>query len=74
MSVESAQNGDSSVENRLLALAKSKQDGISNDDVKDHMPDVSLSEITAAINKCLKNGYNLNLLIKLLYLFPHLFL
>lgn len=58
MSAKSFQNGDNSLVNRLLVLAKSKPDGISNDDVKEHMPEVSLPEITAAINQCLKNGYN----------------
>lgn len=51
-----AQNGDSSIEDRLLELAKSRPDGISNDDIKQHMPEISLPEITAVINKCLKNG------------------
>lgn len=58
MSAESSQNGDYNVINRLLDLAKSKPNGISNEDVKEHMPNVSLPEITAAINQCLKNGYN----------------
>lgn len=57
MSSETTQNGDRSVEDRLIELAISKPEGISNDDIKQHIPDVSLPEITAAINKCLKNGY-----------------
>ncbi|KAJ8934184.1 hypothetical protein NQ314_013538, partial [Rhamnusium bicolor] len=57
MSGETSQNGDlSSVENRLLELAKSQPEGISNADIKEHISDVPLPEITAVINKCLKNG------------------
>lgn len=56
MSADTAQNGDGSIEDRLVELAKSQPDGISNDDIKQHMPEVPLPEITAIINKCLKNG------------------
>lgn len=53
----SSQNEDqNSIENRLLELAKSLPEGISNDDIKQHMKDVPLPEITPIINKCLKNG------------------
>lgn len=57
MSEGLSQNGDqNSIESRLLELAKSQPEGISNDDVKEHMKDVPLPEITLIINKCLKNG------------------
>ncbi|XP_018577814.1 probable DNA-directed RNA polymerase III subunit RPC6 [Anoplophora glabripennis] len=57
MSEESSQNGDrNNVESQLLELAKSQPEGISNDDIKEHMKDVPLPEITLIINKCLKNG------------------
>ncbi|KAJ8981346.1 hypothetical protein NQ317_002883 [Molorchus minor] len=44
------------VESRLLELAKSKPEGISNSDIKEHIADIPLAQITAVINKCLKNG------------------
>lgn len=56
MSAGAALNGDNSIEDRLLELAKSKPEGISHDDIKQHMPEITLQEITAVINKCLKNG------------------
>ncbi|XP_050514754.1 probable DNA-directed RNA polymerase III subunit RPC6 [Diabrotica virgifera virgifera] len=60
MSTQSSQNGNVSesteAENRLIELAKSNSEGISNDDITKHMPDVPLTEITTIINKCLKNG------------------
>lgn len=57
MSSEShTQNGDTTVEDQLLELAKSKPVGITNDDIRHQIPDISLPEITAVINKCLKNG------------------
>ncbi|CAH1108672.1 unnamed protein product [Psylliodes chrysocephalus] len=60
MNEEIATNGNATetneTENNLLELAKSNPDGISNDDIKRHMPDIPLTEITAIINKCLKNG------------------
>lgn len=56
MSAEASQRGENNVEERLLDLAKSQPNGISNDDIKEHMPDVPLPDITAAINKFLKKG------------------
>ncbi|KAJ8963180.1 hypothetical protein NQ318_018645, partial [Aromia moschata] len=57
MSQGTSQNGDlSTVEQRLLELAKSKPEGISNADIKEHISDIPLTEITVIINKCLKNG------------------
>ncbi|CAG9821552.1 unnamed protein product [Phaedon cochleariae] len=53
METEPSQND---VETRLLDLAKSQPNGVSNDDVKAHLSDVPLPELTAIINKCLKNG------------------
>lgn len=57
MSGASSQHGDNIIEERLLEMAKSQPNGICNDDIKQHMPNVSLPKITAVINKCLKNGY-----------------
>lgn len=57
MSGEASLNGGSiNVEERLLQLAKANPEGISNDDIKEHITDVPLAEVTAVINKCLKNG------------------
>ncbi|KAK9869329.1 hypothetical protein WA026_003083 [Henosepilachna vigintioctopunctata] len=43
-------------EHKLIELAKSKPDGISNDDIKSAIPDAKIEDIAAAINKFLKNG------------------
>lgn len=43
-------------EDRLLELAKSNPDGITNNDIKQEIPNLSLEETTTIINKCLKNG------------------
>ncbi|XP_060531084.1 probable DNA-directed RNA polymerase III subunit RPC6 [Cylas formicarius] len=51
---DSIENG--AVENQLLELAKSKPEGVSNKDLKDHLPDVPLADITRIINKCLRSG------------------
>nr|CAH7763144.1 unnamed protein product [Callosobruchus chinensis] len=46
----------SALELRLLELAKSNVEGISNDDIKEQIPDISLPDLTNVINKFLKNG------------------
>lgn len=51
-----SQTENSTVEYRLLELAKIHPDGISNDSVKKDLSDVPLTEITVVINKFLKNG------------------
>ncbi|XP_057654037.1 probable DNA-directed RNA polymerase III subunit RPC6 [Diorhabda carinulata] len=60
MSTEEHQNGNvtenDETENLLLELAKANEEGISNEDIKKHMPDIPLTEITVIINKCLRNG------------------
>ena len=57
MSTDNIASNDGAVaENSLLELAKIKPDGFSNKDLKDHMPDVPLTEVTAIINKLLKSG------------------
>lgn len=49
-------NEDSNKEEQLITLAKSKPGGISNEDIKQMMPNLSLEELAIIINKCLKNG------------------
>ncbi|CAG9857909.1 unnamed protein product [Phyllotreta striolata] len=56
MSEDSSSSELSEIEIKLLDLAKSNPDGISNDDIKKQIPDVPLTEITAIINKFLRNG------------------
>lgn len=56
MSAESCQNRSNNNELRLLELAKFKPEGISYEDIKEQMPDVSLEEITKIINKCMRKG------------------
>ncbi|RZC38598.1 DNA-directed RNA polymerase III subunit RPC6 [Asbolus verrucosus] len=43
-------------EERLLELAKNKPEGISNEQIKQCMPNLLLEELAIIINKCLKNG------------------
>lgn len=43
-------------ETLLLQLAKENLDGISNEDIKEIIPDISIEQLAVLINKCLKNG------------------
>ncbi|KAL3285827.1 hypothetical protein HHI36_000349 [Cryptolaemus montrouzieri] len=43
-------------ESVILELVKNKPDGISNDDIKEAIPDAKIEDIAVAINKCLKTG------------------
>ncbi|XP_030749254.1 probable DNA-directed RNA polymerase III subunit RPC6 [Sitophilus oryzae] len=51
----SSQNEDNN-ETQLIELAKTKPEGISNSDIKEHMPSLPMLELTTIINKLLKNG------------------
>lgn len=47
---------ESNAESRLIELAKENPDGISNNDLKQSMPELPLNEMTTIINKLLKSG------------------
>ncbi|KAF5304911.1 hypothetical protein FQR65_LT00795 [Abscondita terminalis] len=53
---DTADNCDVESENRILELAKSKANGISNNDIKTDMPDIPAEVWTKTINKLLKAG------------------
>lgn len=44
------------MDQEIQKLAKTKPDGISNDDIKQIFPDKNIEEIAVALNTCLKNG------------------
>lgn len=41
---------------KLLELAKTKPEGISNEDIQQYIPNLTLEELAVIINKLLKNG------------------
>lgn len=47
---------ESTNETLLLQLAKENPDGISNEDIKETIPEISIEQLALLINKCLKNG------------------
>ncbi|XP_066143949.1 DNA-directed RNA polymerase III subunit RPC6 isoform X1 [Euwallacea fornicatus] len=52
----SVENVRVNAESRLIELAQQNPDGISNEDLKQNMPQVSLQDLTEIINKLLKSG------------------
>ena len=44
------------IENRLIELAKSKPNGITNDDIKNELSDTSAEAWAKVVNKLLKSG------------------
>ncbi|CAH1365268.1 hypothetical protein MTP99_001554 [Tenebrio molitor] len=52
----SSGNEEITNEDRLLELAKSRPEGISNENIKQCIPNLPLEELAVIINKCLKNG------------------
>jgi hypothetical protein len=54
----SSGNEEITNEDRLLELAKSRPEGISNENIKQCIPNLPLEELAVIINKCLKNGYD----------------
>ncbi|CAH0550643.1 unnamed protein product [Brassicogethes aeneus] len=56
MSEETKPSVSSPNEEALLDLAKSQPEGFNNDDIKQNLPNVPITEVTGIINKYLKNG------------------
>lgn len=48
---------NSVVENKIVDAAKSKPDGISNEEIQAHLSDIPAEVWTKVINKLLKSGY-----------------
>lgn len=59
---ESGESSASSIENVIVQLAKDKPNGISNEHIKNAIPDTPLEIWTKIINKLLKSGYVIFLL------------
>lgn len=53
---EDSKSTTSIVEEKILQLAKSKENGISNKDIQETIPEVPASDWTKIVNKLLKNG------------------
>lgn len=56
MALKSSESNDMSIENRIIEIAISKPDGISNKDIQDDIPDIPAKVWTTVINKLLKSG------------------
>nr|XP_023021012.1 probable DNA-directed RNA polymerase III subunit RPC6 [Leptinotarsa decemlineata] len=55
--IEASEHGNQNeAESQLLDLAKSQAQGISDEDIKAHIPDIPITELVAIINKCLSKG------------------
>lgn len=56
-----ASSSSSTIEDKIIQLAKEKETGVSNKEIQEAIPDVPASEWTKIINKLLKSGYILSL-------------
>lgn len=55
--METGEGSGESIENTIIELAKNKPDGITNNDIKNDIPDTPPDVWIKTVNKLLKNGY-----------------
>lgn len=54
--MESGESSTSFIENKITELAKNKPDGVTNNDIKTDISDISPDVWIKSVNKLLKNG------------------